>query len=114
MRAEGKDHSLVYDEWINPSNDDRAVVYQKGAYVLHQLRKELGEKLFWYSVRAYTLQYYGKSVTTVEFKHAIEKASGRDLSAFFSKWVDAPAASVEPKITSVNKYENFQSNSRRE
>jgi aminopeptidase N len=105
LRTEGKDHGLVYDEWLKPSNDDRAVVYQKGAYALHQLRLELGEKVFWQSIQAYTQQYYGKSVTTDEFKDAIEKASGRDLSAFFSKWIDAPVVVTESKNASAIKSE---------
>jgi aminopeptidase N len=95
LRADGKDHGLVYEEWTKPSGDDRAVVYQKGAYVLHQLRLELGEKVFWDAIKAYTLQYYGKSVTTDDFKHAVEKASRRDLSAFYSKWVDTPTTQIK-------------------
>jgi aminopeptidase N len=95
LRADGKDHGLVYEEWTKPSGDDRAVVYQKGAFVLHQLRLELGEKVFWDAIKAYTQQYYGKSVTTNDFKQAIEKASRRNLSAFYSKWVDTPTTHMK-------------------
>jgi aminopeptidase N len=95
LRADGKDHGLVYEEWSKPSGDDRAVVYQKGAYALHQLRLELGEKVFWNSIKSYTQQYYGKSVTTDEFKRAIENASGRDLSIFSTKWIDAPRSDIK-------------------
>uniref|UniRef100_UPI00289B093F M1 family aminopeptidase n=1 Tax=Stenotrophomonas sp. TaxID=69392 RepID=UPI00289B093F len=38
LRAKGADHALVYADWNAPSADDRAVVYRKGAYVLHLLR----------------------------------------------------------------------------
>lgn len=91
LRAAGADHALVYASWDSPSADDRAVVYQKGAYVLHLLREELGEPGFWDGIRAYTRANYASSVTTADLRRAMEQASGRDLSAFFAKWVEGPA-----------------------
>lgn len=89
LRESGKDHALVYAVWSKPSADDRAVVYQKGAYVLHLLREELGERAFWGGIRAYTRAYYGHSVVTADFRKAMERASGRDLSGFFARWVES-------------------------
>lgn len=89
LRADGKDHALVYASWSRPSADDRAVVYQKGAYVLHLLREELGERAFWRGIRAYTRAHYGHSVVTSDFRQAMERASGRDLSGFFARWVES-------------------------
>lgn len=88
LRSEGKDHALVYASW-KPTRDDRAVVYQKGAYVLHLLRQELGEAVFWKAMRDYSRQYPGSSVTTTDFKSAVERSSGRNLDAFFEQWVFA-------------------------
>ena len=51
LKADGKDHALVYERWDKPTRDDRAVVYQKGAYVLHLLRQEMGEVAFWNGIR---------------------------------------------------------------
>lgn len=99
--ATGKDHPLVYAQWTHPSRDDRAVVYQKGAYVLHLLREQLGEHDFWKGIQDYTREFRGKSVTTVDFKSAMERSSGRNLDEFFRQWITgdapdgaAPAASV--------------------
>ncbi len=86
VRQAGKDRSLVFPNWDAPSPEDRVLVYQKGAYVLHLLREELGEKHFWGGLRAYTRAYWGQSVTTDEFQTAMEKASGRNLTDFFTKW----------------------------
>jgi aminopeptidase N len=47
----------------------------------------LGERLFWKGIRHYTRKYFGKSVTTADFQTAIEQATGRNLSNFFSQWV---------------------------
>lgn len=93
LRASGTDRPLTFDRWYKPTADDRAVVYQKGAYVLHLLREELGEDAFWSGIRAYTLQHQGGSVTGADFRRAMERSSGRDLSRFFAEWVDPAAAS---------------------
>jgi len=87
VRDEGGDKSLVFPDWDRPTSADRTLVYQKGAYVLHLLREELGEDAFWAGVRLYTLRHLGRSVTTADFQRAMEESSGRDLSAFFGQWV---------------------------
>ncbi len=87
LREKGTDRPLVYPEWNKPSADDRAVVYKKGAYVLHRLRMELGEEAFWRGLREYTQANDGKSVVTADFQKAMEQAAGRSLQAFFDAWV---------------------------
>lgn len=82
----GKDRPLIFKEW-KPSRDNRNVVYYKGAYVLHLLRKELGDEAFWKGIQSYSKTYFGKSVKTEDFKLAMEKATGADLDDFFNKWV---------------------------
>lgn len=82
----GRDKPLVFEEWV-PSRDNRNVIYYKGAYVLHLLRKELGDDNFWKGIKLYTQNNYGKSVMTNDFKLAMEKASNMDLNAFFEEWV---------------------------
>jgi aminopeptidase N len=87
VREAGHDRSLVFPDWNRPTADDRALVYQKGAYVLHLLRETLGEAKFWAAIRDYTRRYVGTSVTTVEFQHAMERSTRTDLSVFFKTWV---------------------------
>ena len=87
LKAAGANHPLVYATWTKPSADDRAVVYQKGAYVLHLLRLEMGEVAFWSGIRSYTRAHAGRSVDTEDFKDAMTAAAGRDLSPFFAEWV---------------------------
>jgi aminopeptidase N len=92
--ATGSDHPLVYEQWDHPSRDDRAVVYLKGAYVLHLLRGELGEVTFWKGIQDYTREFNGRSVTTADFKGAIEHSSGKDLDTFFRRWVTGSDSEV--------------------
>ena len=87
IRTAGEDKPLVFKSWSNPTKNDRNLVYFKGAYVLHLLRKELGDEAFWKGVMFFTQRYYGKSVTTEDFQLAMEQSSGRDLKVFFETWI---------------------------
>lgn len=87
VRDAGKDRSLVFPDWLHPTAADRALVYDKGAYIMHLLRVELGERAFWAGLRKYTQMYFGKSVVTSDFQAAMEKTAGKSLDQFFSKWV---------------------------
>lgn len=87
VRDAGKDKPLVFPDWNKPTREDRTLVYDKGAYVTHLLREDLGEEKFWQSLKDYTQKYWGKSVTTKDFQSSFEKSSGRDLSEFFKKWI---------------------------
>lgn len=89
LKAAGKDRSLAFPDWNKPTSDDRALVYQKGALVLHELRQELGDKAFWKGLRDYTRAHFDKSVTTSDLFAAMEKSSGKKLTGFFDRWVFA-------------------------
>ncbi len=60
--------------------------YPGGASRLHQLRFELGDEKFFAGVRRYFAEHRGTSVTTEDFQHSLETASGRNLSKFFKQW----------------------------
>ena len=66
---------------------DGGKVYIKGAWVVHMLRQQLGEELFWEAVRSYLTANNGGSVETTDLRRAFEMASGRDLEQFFQQWV---------------------------
>lgn len=83
------DHPL-FNTTGNPEDDDTlftTVTYQKGGAVLHTLREELGDKLFWKGVNLYLEQNRLKAVGTSDLKAAMEEASGKDLGWFFDQWV---------------------------
>jgi aminopeptidase N len=87
VKAMGKDKSLVFPDWLHPTREDRTLVYDKGAYVLHLLREEMGERAFWNGLRLFTQRHFGKSVVTDDFVAAMEEANGKSLKQFFAKWV---------------------------
>ena len=61
--------------------------YQKGAWVLHMLRSELGEAQFFRGIRLYYDAHKNATATTEDLRAAFEKASGRDLKGFFARWI---------------------------
>jgi aminopeptidase N len=87
LRAAGRDKPLVFPDWNRPTADDRAVVYQKGALALHELRQQLGDAAFWAALRDYTKAHAGQSVTSADLQRSFETSSGRRLGAFFDEWV---------------------------
>jgi hypothetical protein len=93
-RARLLDKALVFPDWAHPTAADRVIVYHKGAYVLHLLRTQLGDRRFWAGVRSYTRAQMGKSVTTADFQREMERASGADLSGFFREWVYSAVGGV--------------------
>jgi aminopeptidase N len=65
----------------------RAIVYDKGAYVLHMLRALVGDEPFRAAQTDFQARYRFTKAGTDEFRAALEKASGRDLGAYFAEWV---------------------------
>ena len=61
--------------------------YQKGAWVLHMLRSNLGDAVFFRGIRAYYEAHKNSVAGTEDLRAALEKASGKDLRAFFTRWV---------------------------
>jgi aminopeptidase N len=87
VKLAGKDKSLVFADWNKPTREDRALVYDKGAFVLHLLREEIGDELFWKGIKEYTQKFRGKSVVTKDFQTVMEAASKKDLTVFFDKHI---------------------------
>lgn len=63
------------------------LVYDKGAWILHMLRKVVGDALFFDIFKAYREEYYMSVATTEDFQRICEKVSGRDLDWFFEQWI---------------------------
>ncbi|MCI0748244.1 MAG: HEAT repeat domain-containing protein, partial [Verrucomicrobia subdivision 3 bacterium] len=66
---------------------DSSKIYYKGAWVVHMLRAQLGEDVFWQGVKRYLEDNTGESVETQDLRKAFESVSGRDLEQFFQQWV---------------------------
>ncbi|WP_448698280.1 M1 family metallopeptidase [Mucilaginibacter sp. AW1-3] len=69
--------------------------YEKGGWVLHMLRRKLGDVVFWQSIRAYYAVYRDKNANTDDLRHVFEIHSGLNLQTFFNQWLRTPG---HPKL----------------
>jgi hypothetical protein len=74
----------------------RAVVYDKGAAVLHMLRQLIGDEAFFLGVRRFYADWRFEKAGTEDLRLAMEKESGRSLERFFERWV---YGSTLPQLT---------------
>jgi hypothetical protein len=64
-----------------------ALSYKKGACVLHMLRNQLGDSVFFRAARQYLLGRQHAVATTDEFRQYLESGSGVNLQPFFQDWI---------------------------
>jgi aminopeptidase N len=62
-------------------------MYDKGAWVLHMLRWEVGDSSFFNILRTYYETYKYSNASTGDFKSVCEKVSGKNLDQFFEQWI---------------------------
>lgn len=96
--------------------------YQKGGWVLHMLRHELGDPIFWKGIRQYYSRYRNSNALTGDFQKIMEDVSGKNLDAFFRQWLyqaghpeisgkwhfDRRAGAVVIEVTQVQNGDLFQ------
>jgi len=70
-----------YMKLLNPNS------YPKGGWVLHMLRSELGDSVFWRSIRKYYFTYAGSVADTRDLQKVFEEVSGKSLKQFFDQWL---------------------------
>ncbi len=74
----------VYDPKVDMFSP---TVYYKGAWILHMLRREIGDSVFFALLRDYFSTYKYSNASTEDFKALSEKISGKDLTKFFDQWL---------------------------
>jgi len=65
----------------------RALVYNKGAAVLHMLRRLLGDETFFRGLRAFYEDRRFQKAGTDDLERVMEAESGRNLDRFFERWI---------------------------
>ena len=85
---------------LNPKSSS-TTFYKKGAWVLHMLRKKVGNKAFKIAVKNYLNQHAFKNVETSDFIGEVEKASGQDLTNFVHKWLESNLLPINDIIAAL-------------
>jgi aminopeptidase N len=74
--------------------------YQKGSWVLHMLRDEVGDAAFFGGIAEWYRAHLGGVTTTDTLRAAVEAKAGRELGWFFEQWLErpnCPVLQVEPR-----------------
>ena len=74
----------------------RALVYDKGALVLHMLRRLVGDEAFFRGLRRFYQSSRFVNAGTEDFRVAMEAETGRSLTRFFDRWI---YGSTLPRVT---------------
>jgi aminopeptidase N len=78
---------IVCRTFVDPWTIFDRHLYEKGSWVLHMLRHELGDDLWWKCIGHYLRKHENSSVQTQDLVVAIEEASGRNMQSFFDQWI---------------------------
>jgi aminopeptidase N len=64
--------------------------YQKGGFVLHMLRRQVGDSAFFRALHAYYATHRDGTALTEDLQRAMELAGGQPLGWFFDQWLRRP------------------------
>jgi aminopeptidase N len=81
---------IVCQDYDSPLDLFDRHLYEKGGLVLHVLRTELGDTLFWKGVSTYLNRHARSIVETRDLLRALEEVSGRSLGRAFEEMVMRP------------------------
>jgi aminopeptidase N len=96
--AGGRARPVVDRHYNQPMSMFDSRAYPKGAWLLHMLRRRLGEEAFWKGVQRYGETHRLQSAETYDFRRTLERVSGRDLERFFYDWTER-AGSPDLEVT---------------
>jgi len=81
----------------------RAVVYNKGAIVLHTLRRLVGDDAFFRGLRRYYFTWRFRRAGTRDLQRAVEAEAGIPLERFFDRWI---LGSAVPQVRVTSRTED--------
>jgi aminopeptidase N len=97
--ASGRDRYLRSDHVERPVIDTtehdlmallNANNYQKGSWILHMLRAEVGDSAFLGIIKDYYATFRDSSVLTNDFAAVVSRHAGRSMEWFFEQWLLQP------------------------
>ncbi|MBX3394640.1 MAG: HEAT repeat domain-containing protein [Phycisphaerae bacterium] len=93
----GREHPVVWRGYTSPDEQFDSRAYPKGAWVVHMIRRRLGDGLFWQVIKTYVERFSHRSVDTEDLRKTIEEVTGRSFERFFLDWTGR-AGSPEVKV----------------
>jgi aminopeptidase N len=85
--AQGQRRPIVTKYYANKDAMFDNYAYPGGGSVLHMLRKHLGDKLFFASLKNYLTTNAHQPVSTEDLRIAVEETTGQSMDWFFDQWL---------------------------
>ncbi len=100
--AQNKQVDMIRFEYENREDMFDAFSYNKGGQILHMLRKYVGDKAFFASLKLYLERNRFKSTEIHHLRLAFEEVTNEDLNWFFNEWF---LAKGHPELEVSKKYD---------
>lgn len=78
---------VVFERWTYPNENFDRHTYQKGATILHMLRRILGDAPFRSAMTHFLTTHAFQPVDTHDLMDAIKEATGQNIEWFFQQWI---------------------------
>jgi aminopeptidase N len=78
---------IVRRTYQDPDEMFSYLAYDKGSWVLHMLRSQLGPEVYRQCIKTYLERHRHSSVVTEDLRSIIEELTGRSYDQFFDQWV---------------------------
>jgi aminopeptidase N len=85
LRSQGKDRPLFFTDWQTPQQAGGPLPYDKGAWLLSELRRVLTDEVFWRGLQRYTSAHWGGTATSDDLESAMGGAAPKDLNKQLTK-----------------------------
>ena len=79
LERENPGVAVLHDNLADMKKVLNRIIYQKGGWTLHMLRRQMGTEAFWEGIRDYYKRYRDGSATTADFRQVMEAHAGQDL-----------------------------------
>ncbi len=103
QEAQSKREPLIRYQYADKEDMFDSHSYAKGAVILHQLRKLVGDDAFFAALRLYLKKFAYKKAEIHDLRLVFEEVTGEDLNWFFEQWF---MRAGHPQLTVQHTYEN--------
>jgi aminopeptidase N len=68
--------------------------YQKGGWILHMIREQIGKEQFWKVIQNYYKTFQYNNASSKDFFKVLEKTTEKDFTQFYKDWITQPGHPV--------------------
>jgi aminopeptidase N len=85
--ADQPEYRIIHNNLVDMKDVTTRQIYNKGAWVLHMLRNQVGDEKWWAGIQNYYRKYMNSHAATADFRFEMESVCDCDLGPFFDQWL---------------------------